>query len=457
MIGPVLLVEDTSSLQAIYASVINRAGLDVTVASTAEEALTIMRQEPPNVVVLDLMLPDLDGLEVMRRGLAANPSARFIVITANGSIDRAVEAMRAGAFEFLVKPLDDRRFVSVLTEAASLAAAAAREEPPQETFPGFIGSSPAMHSVYAKIHSVSRSMATVFISGESGTGKALAARAIHDHSQRADRPFVTLNCAAIPPDMLESELFGHLEGAFAGAVRNRTGAAMRADRGTLFLDDVCELDINGQMKLLRFLQTFEVTPLGLDTPQAVNIRLICASNRDPVRQVRNGQFREELFYLLNVVPITLPPLRERGSDVLDIAAAELAVCNEQEGRAFEELSPEVADFFCRHPWPGNVRRLKNVLRHVVVLHEGKQVTMAMLPEDLKAELSSDERPKADRGQMPSHLVGRTLAEVEQWIVEETIRQEGGSLPRAAKVLDVAPSTLYRKRDLWDKSRRGRRN
>jgi DNA-binding NtrC family response regulator len=307
-----------------------------------------------------------------------------------------------------------------------------------------------MERIYAKIRSVAPSMATVFITGESGTGKELCAQAIHDGSARASGPFIALNCGAIPPDLLESEVFGHMKGSFTGAISDKPGAAAAADGGTLFLDEICEMDVALQTKLLRFLQTSMVQPVGATRPRKVNVRIICATNRDPLEAVRRGQFREDLYYRLYVVPIHMPPLRDRGTDVIEIAEAALARFSAEENRTFDSLDPEVRRLFLKLTWPGNVRQLLNVIRNVVVLNDGGRVTPDMLPPDLvqhQADATAGS-PAAVAPPGPDTLVGRTLAEIEQIVIEATIARCGGSVPKAARVLDVSASTLYRKRDGW---------
>jgi DNA-binding NtrC family response regulator len=309
-----------------------------------------------------------------------------------------------------------------------------------------------MEQIFAKIRSVAASMATVFITGESGTGKELCAQAIHDGSARASGPFIALNCGAIPPDLLESEVFGHMKGSFTGAISDKPGAAAAADGGTLFLDEICEMDVALQTKLLRFLQTSMVQPVGATRPRKVNVRIICATNRYPMDLVRRGLFREDLYYRLYVVPIHMPPLRDRGTDVIEIAEAALARFSAEENRSFDSLDPEVRRLFLRLSWPGNVRQLLNVIRNVVVLNDGGRVTPDMLPPDLVQDLPGAEGDgglaTTPSGPLPEQLVGRTLAEIEQVMIEATIAHFGGSVPRAARVLDVSPSTLYRKREAW---------
>ena len=274
-------------------------------------------------------------------------------------------------------------------------------------------------------------------------------------SPRAAGPFIALNCGAIPQDLLESEVFGHMKGSFTGAISDKPGAATAADGGTLFLDEICEMAPALQTKLLRFLQTSTVVPVGATRPRKVNVRIVCATNRDPMEAVRRGQFREDLFYRLYVVPIHMPPLRDRGDDVIELAETALARFAQEEGKQFDGLSPEVRALFRRLPWPGNVRQVLNVIRNVVVLHDGGVVSTAMLPASLPLQL--DETTAAllpDQPVSPEHalqaLLGRPLAEVERMLIEATLAQHGGSVPKAARVLEVSPSTLYRKIENWTK-------
>lgn len=459
--APVLLIEDTPSLQMVYEAVLSKAGHPVVCAGTARDGGARFAEIEPSVVLLDLLLPDRDGLELMAEFLRARPETRILVVTADGTIHRAVEAMRAGAHDFLVKPFDEMRLLSAVENAlvsASRTPAPFRAPMPGAggTVHGFVGSSPQMRDLYARIASIGRSLATVFISGESGTGKEVCAQAVHELSNRADGPFVPLNCGAIPGDLLESEVFGHLRGSFTGAIANKTGAAAAADGGTLFLDEICEMDLNLQTKLLRFLQTSTIQPVGAVTPRKVDVRIICATNRDPAEEVRKGRFRADLFYRLHVVPIHLPPLRDRGEDVIEIAEHALGRLAAEEGRHFTGLEDEVKDLFRQLPWPGNVRQLINVLRNAVVLNDGPLVTRAMLPLEI-LHLGDGAAPVAVplAGAMPGGalpdldgLIGRSLAEIERLVIEETIARYGG-VPRAARVLDVSPSTLYRKRATWD--------
>ncbi|MES2667327.1 MAG: sigma-54 dependent transcriptional regulator [Pseudomonadota bacterium] len=460
-----LLIEDTPSLQLVYASVLKSAGHTVRMASTAAEGLEMFMAQPARVVLLDLMLPDRDGLALMQDLLAHQPEARVIVITAHGSINKAVEAMRAGAHEFLVKPFDETRLLGAVENARggrgtrrAAAASLARSAPAPVPAPSgaFIGTSEPMARIHAKIASVARSMATVFITGESGTGKELCALAVHGNSTRANGPFIALNCGAIPQDLLESEVFGHMKGSFTGAISDKPGAATAADGGTLFLDEICEMAPALQTKLLRFLQTSTVQPVGSTRPRKVNVRIVCATNRDPLDAVRRGHFREDLYYRLYVVPIHMPPLRDRGADVIEIAETALTRFAEEEGRRFIGLTPDVIALFRRLPWPGNVRQVLNVIRNVVVLNDGGWVTLDTLPEDLTQSYSQPApQPVALNApatvQTIDSLVGMTLAEAERAVIEATLARHGGSVPKASRVLAVSPSTLYRKIESWGKT------
>jgi DNA-binding NtrC family response regulator len=460
---PLLLIEDTQSLQMLYRAVLSGAGHQVLTAGTAAEGLRLFAQSGATTVLLDLVLPDRDGLALMQDMLQMRPDTRVVVMTAHGSVMRAVEAMRAGAHEFLVKPFDESRLLAVVANANAGAAGPARRSAralgtatgstPLAPSSGFIGSSEAMQRLHQKIASVSRSMATVFITGESGTGKELCALAVHAASPRAAGPFIALNCGAIPQDLLESEVFGHMKGSFTGAISDKPGAAAAADGGTLFLDEICEMAPALQTKLLRFLQTSTVVPVGATKPRKVNVRIVCATNRDPLEAVRRGEFREDLYYRLFVVPVHMPPLRERGEDVLEIAEAALDRFAREEGKTFDGLDGPVRALFRALPWPGNVRQVLNVIRNVVVLNDGGLVTLDMLPDTLERQISPDApTPKAqDQALTLEGLLGKPLAQVERQVIEATLARHGGSVPRAARVLDVSPSTLYRKIDSWSKT------
>ncbi|MGB0902692.1 sigma-54-dependent transcriptional regulator [Halocynthiibacter sp.] len=480
MTKQLLLIEDIASLQQGYHDALANAGYTVHLCRTGVEGLAAFDETRPPVVLLDLLLPDRSSIDLVQDILAIAPETRIIVITANGSINRAVEAMRIGAHEFLLKPFNEQRLLAAIQNAWIDNDPAPEETPPSPPLQtmGFIGSSAVMNRVYENIRTVAASKATVFITGESGTGKEICAQAVHDLSTRADGPFVPINCGAIPNDLLESEIFGHLRGAFTGAISDKPGAAAVADGGTLFFDEICEMSMELQTKLLRFLQTSMIQPVGSVRPIKVNVRIVCATNLDPLEQMRLGKFREDLYYRLHVVPLHLPPLRERESDVIEIATNALQQFSNEEGRRFEGFSPETENFFRAHRWPGNVRQLLNVVRNIVVLNNGTSVSMDMLPHDFRRSLHSEPHlsspetvlnttippsfPQASA--TPSNeaplngLIGKTLDEIERIVVQETIARNGGSIPVAARVLAVSPSTIYRKISSWklqDKALRDR--
>ena len=311
-----------------------------------------------------------------------------------------------------------------------------------------------MLAVYNTIKAVARSNASVFITGESGTGKELCAVALHKNGPRRNKPFVALNCAAIPDNLIESELFGHVKGAFTGATSDREGAATSADGGTLFLDELCEMDLSLQSKLLRFLQTGQVQKVGSDRAKKVDVRVVCATNREPLREVEEGRLREDLYYRLHVVGIYLPPLRERDVDIVEIAEQFLKAASNEEGKSFETLSQDAIDALLSHSWPGNVRELQNVIRNAVILNEGNELTAKMLslsPAGPNVHISSQTRGEAgigsDAGSVEISL-DQPFALMERTLIEAAIAQCNGSIPRAADLLGLSPSTIYRKKDGW---------
>jgi len=447
------LVEDATSLARVYSEYLKREGYEVTAVETGAEAMSALADGAPRVVLLDLMLPDMNGMEVLRRVRADNAPCAVIIITAHGSVNIAVEAMRNGAYDFLVKPFTpDRLLVTVANAAERLRLSQIvdiyRREMGRSRYHGFIGSSLTIQTVYRIVDSAAASKATVFITGESGTGKEVCADAIHRQSPRRDKPFVALNCGAIPKDLMESEIFGHIRGSFTGAIADREGAATRADGGTLFLDEICELELNLQTKLLRFVQTGTFTPVGGTKLEKVDLRIVCATNRDPLREVEEGRFREDLFYRLHVIPLNLPPLRDREDDVLEIGRSLLLDYAREEGKAFINFDPATEAALRAYHWPGNVRQLQNVIRNIVVLREGETVTVDMLPPPLGPVPAS---PSRARPQVPVAGPGavRPLWRVEKETIETAIEACDGNIPRAAGLLEISPSTIYRKRMAWE--------
>ncbi|MBY6263815.1 sigma-54-dependent Fis family transcriptional regulator [Azospirillum sp. 412522] len=452
----ILLIEDTLPLARLYTEFLRAAAYDVVHCPCGGEALDAASASPPDAVILDLKLPDMDGLEVLQALQARDPSVSVVIVTAHGSIDLAVEAMRLGAFDFIVKPFNADRLNLTLRNALERRTLARmvegyRKDLDRGRFHGFIGGSPEMQAVYRTIESVAASRANVFITGESGTGKEVAAQAIHRASPRRDGAFVALNCAAIPKDLLESEIFGHVKGAFTGAAGDRAGAALLADGGTLFLDEICEMPFDLQSKLLRFVQTGTVNRVGSGREERVDVRFVAATNRDPLAEVQAGRFREDLYYRLHVIPLALPPLRDRGDDVIEIARSFLTDYAHEEGRALSAFAPEVEARLRAHDWPGNVRQLQNVVRNVVVLNDGPRVTLDMLPPLGGPDAGASPRaacgsPMADVSEGNGAV--QPLWQVEKDMILKALRLTGDDVPRAALMLEISPSTIYRKLQQW---------
>jgi len=462
----VLMVEDTLSLARTYVEYLKDEPIDLVHVATGAEGFEELEKQLPAALLLDLMLPDMSGLEILKRIHEENLPVIVVVITAHGSVNTAVEAMRLGAFDFIVKPFNAERLRVTLNNALEHGRLAsiveAYRDSDREQYFGFIGASLKMQAVYRIIDSAAESKATVFITGESGTGKEVCAEAIHSRSNRSGGPFVALNCGAIPRDLMESEVFGHTKGAFTGAVAERQGAARRADGGTLFLDEICELDLDLQTKLLRFVQTSSFQKVGGSETEKVDIRIVCATNRDPVAEVAAGRFREDLFYRLHVIPLGLPRLSEREGDVLAISRRFLSDYSAEENKAFVRFTPEVEAVLSAYNWPGNIRQLQNVVRNMVVLNDGEEITEHMLPAPLDELVGAVPSVATEMGGSvagepwvaagkPDHGLIRPLVDVERDTIEEAIRICGGNVPKAAASLGVSASTLYRKRTSWEES------
>jgi two-component system repressor protein LuxO len=384
-----------------------------------------------------------------------SPSTTLIATSASGSLNAAVAALRAGATDFLPKPIGAKALFDRL-EAALAGWPSARETPSpsatdrpaaQTDFAGFIGSSPSMRAIYEQIRRVALSRAPVFITGETGTGKEVCADAIHGSAGAPGRPFVAINCSAIPRDLMESEIFGHARGAFTGAADNRRGAAEIADGGTLFLDEIAEMDQGLQAKLLRFVQTGTFRRVGDSELKRVDLRLVCATNRDPFAEVEAGRFRADLFYRLHVLPIHVPPLRDHPDDITALAEAFLARYAAEEDRAFRHFDKAAAERLSAYSWPGNVRQLQNLVRQIVVLHDGVTVTPAMLPSSL-AEPASGRKLMAPAGVTHRSSTVEPFWVQERHIIETALAAFEGNVARAAAALDLSPSTIYRKRQAW---------
>ena len=427
--------------------------MDCREAASIDDGLEILDRRDPDLVVACLDGGTAAGAETIESLRFAGYEGPILATSARISLGSAVEAMRAGASDVAGKPLSAadllRRVAKLMAAERPAARPAAPGRRGSADFEGFIGTSPAMTEIYEQIRRIGPSRAPVFVTGESGTGKEVTAQAIHTLSGRPATRFVALNCGAIPKDLMESEIFGHVKGAFTGATEDRAGAAELADGGTLFLDEICEMDLALQTKLLRFIQTGEMRRVGDTRTRAVDVRFVCATNRDPLADVAAGRFREDLYYRLCVLPIHLPPLRRRGDDVLALAEAFLARFSAEEGRHFRGFDAAAAAIVSRYSWPGNVRQLQNVIRRLVVMHDGEHVTAPMLP----LALAHGSQPAPAPLSAPGPSAGPAPGVEPIWgqggrVIEQALAAFEGNLSRAAAALEISPSTIYRKRESW---------
>lgn len=462
----ILLIEDSFSLTQTYIEYLKATNYTVYHCSSGDEALSVLKTVKPALILLDLKLPDMSGIEILDHINNHIDPPNVVIITAHGSIENVVETMQKGAFDFIEKPFNASRLLTTVHNALhnqKLKTIVDNLEPP-EASDKFIGSSYNMKAVYQMIKSASASDAAVFITGESGTGKEICAEALHNRSTRKGKPFIAINCGAIPHDLMESEIFGHKKGAFTGAVISRDGAAASADGGTLFLDEICEMDLDLQTKLLRFIQTKTFRKVGDDKDISVDIRFLCATNQHPLNRVREGAFREDLYYRLHVIPIHLPPLRDRGSDIEELAEFFLRRFSQTERKDFSAFDDDVLSLFASYSWPGNVRELQNVIHQMVVLHKGSIISTDMLPELFQNISNGPSRYLAPKN---SHSLNREIIVHEEttgpefhnghmrplWLVEKeaierTIAKCDGNVVKAAVYLEVSPSTVYRKMRNW---------
>ena len=463
-----LMIEDNPVESRLIQAHLRSESLEISSATTGQEGLDLLSTSPPDILLLDLNLPDISGTEILEWIQNKGLEMTTIVLTGNASLETAISTMRLGAFDYIVKPFDANRLKITLRNAVERQNLHSlvqdyRKDYNEGRFCGFIGDSPAMQSVYRTIEAAASSKATIFITGESGTGKELCAEAIHTLSQRAKKPLVAINCAAIPHDLLESQIFGHIKGAFTGATANRDGAATQANGGTLFLDEICEMSLDLQAKLLRFVQTGSFQKVGASTTDTVDVRFVCATNRDPWAEVQQGRMREDLFYRMHVIPIELPPLRARKTDTMAIAQSLLEDYARHEGKKFRGFDAEATNALKDSEWPGNVRQLQNVIRQIVVLNQGEIVTKDILPSLMPANATIPDHnppaPSVERNQVSAMqpvpaatAVGtdniRPLWRVEREVIENAINHCQGNIPKAAHQLGISPSTIYRKQQSW---------
>jgi two-component system response regulator HydG len=443
--GRILVADDEESHRIMLRAVLQEEGYTVAEAADGPEAIRAVEQEPFDLILLDIRMPGMDGIEALVEIRKISPYVPVLMMTAYASVKTAVEALKSGAFEYLIKPLDIDE-LKILIEKA-LEHYHLREENlalkerlgDRFDFSKMIGKSWKMVELFDLLAQVAPTDATVLILGESGTGKELVANALHHNSPRASQPFIKVSCAALPETLLESELFGHEKGAFTGAVARKEGRFWAAHRGSIFLDEVGEMSATTQTKLLRVLQEKEFQSLGSTRTIKVDVRVIAATNKDLGQEVRGGRFREDLFYRLNVVPVSIPPLRERREDIPALAVRFLFLYREKNKKDLREISPKALDLLVRYDWPGNVRELENCIERAVIMARGEVIAPADLPPAIQA-LSSVDKELAGLS-LPS---GVSLQEVEKSLILKTLDDTGGNRTRAAEILGINRRTLQNK-------------
>jgi two-component system response regulator HydG len=440
----ILVVDDEESIRMMLRAVLEEEGYEIIEAADGPEAVKAVEQNPLDLILLDIRMTTMDGIETLTEIRKISPFVPVLMMTAYATVKTAVEALKAGAFEYLAKPLDIEE-LKILVQKA-LEYYRLREENltlkerlgSRFDFSRIIGKGRKMKELFDFLAQVAPSEATVLILGESGTGKELVANAIHHNSPRTQQPFVKVACAALPETLLESELFGHEKGAFTGAIARREGRFQAAHRGTIFLDEVGEMSPAIQTKLLRVLQEREFEPVGSSRTVKVDVRVIAATNKDLGKEIKEGRFREDLFYRLNVIPIHLPPVRERKEDIPALANHFLSLYREKNKKEIKEISPKALDLLIRHDWPGNIRELENCLERAVIVARGELIAPADLPpaiQNLPAGKEDAEIP------FPA---GISLQEAEKALILKTLEDAGGNRSRAAEILGINRRTLQMK-------------
>jgi len=446
----VLVVDDEENVRLDLRLRLTREGFEVTTTESADAALVELAQSLPDVVLCDLLMPKLDGLGFLERQRAlGSPGARVptILMSAHADVDTALRAVKLGAVDYLPKPArtDEvvfriRRALEVSGLQAEVAELRSKLDDGAGGFGGIVASSDAMQRVFGTIRKVALFKTTVLIQGESGTGKELVARALHDQSGRRNKPFVAVNCGAIPEQLLETELFGHVRGAFSDATRDRRGLFEEADSGTFFLDEIGELPLPLQVKLLRVLQEEEVRRVGESRSHKVDVRVVAATVRDLAAEVRAGRFREDLFYRLNVLTLRLPPLRERADDIPLLVEHFVRALNRKLGTQVEGVSPAAGRLLARYAWPGNVRELENTVERALVLADGALVDVNDLPPKLR-QADDPVRRAVDESELS---VKRATRFVEEALIRKALDATGGNRTRAAELLELSPRALLYK-------------
>jgi two-component system response regulator HydG len=456
----VLIVDDETSNLESLAKIFEREGWRVALARSGADALDALRKERASVVVTDLMMPGMSGEELLRAVKTVAPETEVVLMTAYGTVETAVSAMKEGAYDFITKPLKRHAVVKSVRRALEKASLVAENRALKarlaELAPGvggLVGDAPAFRAVLETLRQAAPTSATVLLVGESGTGKELAARLVHDLSPRAAGPFVPIHCAAIPEGLLESELFGHEKGAFTGASGRKEGRFERAHAGTLLLDEVAEMSPAVQVKLLRFLQDGVLERVGGTEPLRVDVRIVAATNKDLAAEVKAGRFREDLFYRLDVVSVRLPPLRERREDVLALASFFLRRGAEGLTRRVGGFTPAAAAALERYAWPGNVRELQHAVERAVILGHGELLDVGDLPDAVRTAATGAEPAGAlAPGAAIVIPLGTPMEEVERTVIRRTLEQTRGDKNLAAQILGIAARTIYRKLDRDEEGR-----
>jgi nitrogen regulation protein NR(I) len=460
----VLIADDEANIRRVLEAILRRDGYDVVTVGNGNEALANMGRGI-DTVITDLKMPGMDGMTLLRRLASEHTEVPVIMITAHGSVENAVEAVKRGAFDYVEKPFDQEQIRQIVAKAMKTRSLARRDARPQDA-PArgrfrLVGESAAIGHIYAIIEKVADTPSTVLISGESGTGKELIARALHEHSSRHGGPFIKINCAAIPKTLMESELFGYEKGAFTGAVGAKPGRFELAHGGTLFLDEIGEIPIEMQVKLLRMLQESEFERVGGIKTIKVDVRLVAATNRDLQAEVAAANFREDLYYRLNVVPIHLPPLRERREDISILVDHFIAKFNDRLKKQITRMEPEAVERLQTYNWPGNIRELENVIERTMLFCEGPTILPADLPSELLGgvALAAQAAAAADERAPSSAAAGATGAEVlgslkeavkaetervERDLIQRALDETGGNVTKAAKILKISRKSLQTK-------------
>ncbi len=445
LFSTVLVVDDEKNAREGLAQYLEHKGYDVFLAEDGHRALELVKSEHPDIALIDLKMPQMDGMTLLHRIKSSHPSTIVIVLTAYGTVETAVQAMKAGAFHYLTKPVNLDELELILKKAFRERALEEenrnlRKDLMQERYETgkIIGKSAKIKELLQVAAQVARSTATVLIQGESGTGKELLAHAIHDESPRKNKPFVTVHCAALAESLLASELFGHERGAFTGASERKIGRFELADGGTLFLDEIGEIPESTQIKLLRFLQSGEFERVGSTKTLRVDVRLISATNKDLQTEVRGGQFREDLYYRINVILLKAPPLREHAEDIPVLANHFLKHFSRMNNKQIESISAQAMGRLQAYNWPGNIRELRNVIERLVVLSNDRTIELENIPEDLESRQASRVGIEAPNGNETD------LSVIERDVIAKTLKNLGGNKSTAAKKLGISRRTLYRK-------------